>query len=88
MCEAVHTWKEVKFTAPDANLWDPSFPSAEASRRAGRPAGFKLHPQPACLKARSNGAHSEAEGAEMEVRAAWIVWCVQRSWEDLICFGK
>ena len=31
----------------DANLWDPSLPPAEAARRAGRPAGFELHPQPA-----------------------------------------
>jgi NAD(P)-dependent dehydrogenase (short-subunit alcohol dehydrogenase family) len=31
----------------DANLWDSSLPPAEASRRAGRPAGFELHAQPA-----------------------------------------
>ena len=31
----------------DANLWDSSLPPAEAWRRAGRPAGFELHPQPA-----------------------------------------
>jgi 3-oxoacyl-[acyl-carrier protein] reductase len=30
----------------DANLWDSSLPPAEAARRAGRPAGFELHPQP------------------------------------------
>jgi 3-oxoacyl-[acyl-carrier protein] reductase len=30
----------------DANLWDPSLPVVEAARRAGRPAGFDLHPQP------------------------------------------
>ena len=30
----------------DANLWDTSLPSAEAARRAGRPAGFEMHPQP------------------------------------------
>jgi hypothetical protein len=30
----------------DANLWDPSSPPAEAARRAGRPAGFEMHPQP------------------------------------------
>jgi NAD(P)-dependent dehydrogenase (short-subunit alcohol dehydrogenase family) len=30
----------------DANLWDPVLPPAEAARRAGRPAGFELHPQP------------------------------------------
>jgi NAD(P)-dependent dehydrogenase (short-subunit alcohol dehydrogenase family) len=30
----------------DANLWDPSLPPAEAARRAGRPAGFEMHPQP------------------------------------------
>jgi 3-oxoacyl-[acyl-carrier protein] reductase len=30
----------------DANLWDPSLPPAEATRRAGRPAGFEMHPQP------------------------------------------
>jgi NAD(P)-dependent dehydrogenase (short-subunit alcohol dehydrogenase family) len=30
----------------DANLWDPSLPRAEAARRAGRPAGFEMHPQP------------------------------------------
>jgi 3-oxoacyl-[acyl-carrier protein] reductase len=29
----------------DANLWDPSLPPAEAARRAGRPAGFEMHPQ-------------------------------------------
>ncbi|MBV8494566.1 MAG: SDR family oxidoreductase, partial [Alphaproteobacteria bacterium] len=31
----------------DANAWDPALPLAEAARRAGRPAGFVLHPQPA-----------------------------------------
>src|ERR1700746_1607508 len=31
----------------DANLWDASLPYAEAARRAGRPAGFEMHPQPA-----------------------------------------
>jgi 3-oxoacyl-[acyl-carrier protein] reductase len=30
----------------DANLWDPSLPPAEAASRAGRPAGFEMHPQP------------------------------------------
>jgi hypothetical protein len=30
----------------DANLRDPSLPPAEATRRAGRPAGFEMHPQP------------------------------------------
>jgi 3-oxoacyl-[acyl-carrier protein] reductase len=30
----------------DANLWDASLPPAEAAHRAGRPAGFELHPQP------------------------------------------
>jgi hypothetical protein len=29
----------------DANLWDPSLPPAEAACRAGRPAGFEMHPQ-------------------------------------------
>ena len=28
----------------DANLWDASLPPADAARRAGRPAGFVLHP--------------------------------------------
>jgi hypothetical protein len=28
----------------DANAWDPALPPAEAARRAGRPAGFVLHP--------------------------------------------
>jgi 3-oxoacyl-[acyl-carrier protein] reductase len=28
----------------DANLWDASLPPAEAARRAGRPAGFTMHP--------------------------------------------
>ena len=28
----------------DANLWDASLPRAEAARRAGRPAGFEMHP--------------------------------------------
>ena len=31
----------------DANLWDASLPSREAARRAGRPAGFEMHPQSA-----------------------------------------
>jgi len=31
----------------DANLWDPSLAPAEAARRAGRPAGFEMHPHPA-----------------------------------------
>jgi NAD(P)-dependent dehydrogenase (short-subunit alcohol dehydrogenase family) len=30
----------------DANLWDTALPPAEAARRAGRPAGFEMHPQP------------------------------------------
>ena len=30
----------------DANLWDASLPPAEAARRARRPAGFEMHPQP------------------------------------------
>jgi 3-oxoacyl-[acyl-carrier protein] reductase len=30
----------------DANLWDPGLPPDEAARRAGRPAGFEMHPQP------------------------------------------
>lgn len=30
----------------DANLWDAALPPAEAARRAGRPAGFELHPAP------------------------------------------
>jgi NAD(P)-dependent dehydrogenase (short-subunit alcohol dehydrogenase family) len=30
----------------DANLWDSALPPAEAARRAGRPAGFEMHPQP------------------------------------------
>ena len=29
----------------DANLWDAALAPAEAARRAGRPAGFVLHPQ-------------------------------------------
>src|SRR5712691_6866238 len=28
----------------DANAWDPALPPAEAASRAGRPAGFVLHP--------------------------------------------
>ena len=28
----------------DANLWDASLPPPEAARRAGRPAGFEMHP--------------------------------------------
>jgi NAD(P)-dependent dehydrogenase (short-subunit alcohol dehydrogenase family) len=31
----------------DANLWDPALPPTEAAHRAGRPAGFEMHPQPA-----------------------------------------
>ena len=30
----------------DANLWDTASPPAEAARRAGRLAGFEMHPQP------------------------------------------
>jgi NAD(P)-dependent dehydrogenase (short-subunit alcohol dehydrogenase family) len=30
----------------DANAWDASLPAEEAARRAGRPAGFVLHPVP------------------------------------------
>ncbi len=37
--DAVNGWRF------DANLWDASLPPAEAARRAGRPAGFVLHPQ-------------------------------------------
>jgi NAD(P)-dependent dehydrogenase (short-subunit alcohol dehydrogenase family) len=29
----------------DANLWDAALPPADAARRAGRPAGFEMHPQ-------------------------------------------
>jgi NAD(P)-dependent dehydrogenase (short-subunit alcohol dehydrogenase family) len=29
----------------DANAWDASLPTAEAARRAGRPAGFEMRPQ-------------------------------------------
>ena len=29
----------------DANLWDASLPPVEAASRAGRPAGFEMHPQ-------------------------------------------
>jgi NAD(P)-dependent dehydrogenase (short-subunit alcohol dehydrogenase family) len=36
--DAVNGWRY------DANLWDASVPPAEAARRAGRPAGFILHP--------------------------------------------
>jgi 3-oxoacyl-[acyl-carrier protein] reductase len=28
----------------DANAWDPLLAPVEAARRAGRPAGFELHP--------------------------------------------
>ena len=28
----------------DANLWDAALPPADAARRAGRPAGFEMHP--------------------------------------------
>ena len=28
----------------DANAWDPALPPADAANRAGRPAGFVLHP--------------------------------------------
>jgi NAD(P)-dependent dehydrogenase (short-subunit alcohol dehydrogenase family) len=31
----------------DANLWDASLPPREAARRAGRPAGFEMHPRSA-----------------------------------------
>jgi len=30
----------------DANLWDTTLPPVEAARRAGRPAGFEMHPKP------------------------------------------
>ena len=30
----------------DANLWDTTLPPTEAARRARRPAGFEMHPQP------------------------------------------
>jgi NAD(P)-dependent dehydrogenase (short-subunit alcohol dehydrogenase family) len=30
----------------DANLWDASLSPAEAAKRAGRPAGFEMHPPP------------------------------------------
>jgi NAD(P)-dependent dehydrogenase (short-subunit alcohol dehydrogenase family) len=30
----------------DANLWDPALSPAEAAHRAGRLAGFEMHPQP------------------------------------------
>lgn len=36
--DAVNGWRF------DANAWDPLLPPADAARRAGRPAGFVLHP--------------------------------------------
>jgi NAD(P)-dependent dehydrogenase (short-subunit alcohol dehydrogenase family) len=36
--DAVNGWRF------DANLWDASLPPAEAAKRAGRPAGFEMHP--------------------------------------------
>ena len=36
--DAVNGWRF------DANLWDASLPPIEAARRAGRPAGFEMHP--------------------------------------------
>lgn len=39
--DAVNGWRF------DANLWNPGLPPAEAAHRAGRPAGFELHVQPA-----------------------------------------
>ena len=36
--DAVNGWRF------DANAWDASLPIEEAARRAGRPAGFELHP--------------------------------------------
>jgi NAD(P)-dependent dehydrogenase (short-subunit alcohol dehydrogenase family) len=36
--DAVNGWRF------DANFWDASLPPAEAAPRAGRPAGFELHP--------------------------------------------
>jgi NAD(P)-dependent dehydrogenase (short-subunit alcohol dehydrogenase family) len=30
----------------DPNLWDASLSPADAARRAGRPAGFEMHPHP------------------------------------------
>ena len=37
--DAVNGWRF------DANLWDAALPPADAARRAGRPAGFEMHPQ-------------------------------------------
>jgi NAD(P)-dependent dehydrogenase (short-subunit alcohol dehydrogenase family) len=39
--DAVNGWRF------DANLWNRGLPPAEAAHRAGRPAGFELHMQPA-----------------------------------------
>jgi NAD(P)-dependent dehydrogenase (short-subunit alcohol dehydrogenase family) len=36
--DAVNGWRF------DANLWDASLPPHEAAKRAGRPAGFEMHP--------------------------------------------
>jgi 3-oxoacyl-[acyl-carrier protein] reductase len=38
--DAVNGWRF------DANLWDAALPPAAAGRRAGRPAGFEMHPPP------------------------------------------
>jgi NAD(P)-dependent dehydrogenase (short-subunit alcohol dehydrogenase family) len=38
--DAVNGWRF------DANLWDTSLPVAEAAHRAGRLAGFEMHPHP------------------------------------------
>ncbi len=38
--DAINGWRF------DANLWDATFAPAEAARRAGRPAGFAMHPVP------------------------------------------
>jgi hypothetical protein len=64
-----------------------------AARRGGaprRPARRLRTARAAGLtkSALTRGTISETKAAEMEVRVAWIVWCVQRSWEDLIRFGK
>ena len=37
--DAVNGWRF------DANLWDAALPPSEAAKRAGRPAGFEMHPQ-------------------------------------------
>src|SRR4029077_14870826 len=60
----------------DANLWDASLPPAEAARRAGRPAGFVLHPQEGWRSLAMKFARIRVDPQRMEGGALHQALCI------------